>query len=82
MRTFFAFDFFAGRRPRRPGGGSSGAARRLRCGGTSGPDVSRSAVSRSGAPRRDRHIAVYMDLLKADIGHAEPPEGIWRVLLA
>ncbi|MFI2374854.1 hypothetical protein ACH5AO_07265 [Streptomyces sp. NPDC018964] len=29
-----------------------------------------------------RHIAVYMDLLKADIGHAEPPEGIWRVLLA
>lgn len=31
---------------------------------------------------RDRHIAVYMDLLKADIGHAEPPEGIWRVLLA
>jgi hypothetical protein len=30
----------------------------------------------------DRHIAVYMDLLKADIGHAEPPEGIWRVLLA
>lgn len=30
----------------------------------------------------DRHIAVYIDLLKADIGHAEPPEGIWRVLLA
>ncbi|MGV9944048.1 hypothetical protein [Streptomyces sp. NPDC003401] len=30
----------------------------------------------------DRHIAVYTDLLKADIGHAEPPEGIWRVLLA
>ncbi|MFF3932513.1 AAA family ATPase [Streptomyces hirsutus] len=30
----------------------------------------------------DRHIAVYMDLLKADIGHAEPPEGIWRALLA
>ncbi len=30
----------------------------------------------------DRHIAVYLDLLKADIGHAEPPEGIWRVLLA
>ncbi|MEF9907672.1 hypothetical protein [Streptomyces sp. P9-A2] len=29
-----------------------------------------------------RHIAVYIDLLKADIGHAEPPEGIWRVLLA
>ncbi|OBQ53432.1 hypothetical protein A4U61_04380 [Streptomyces sp. H-KF8] len=28
-----------------------------------------------------RHIAVYTDLLKADIGHAEPPEGIWRVLL-
>ncbi|MEV7521731.1 hypothetical protein [Streptomyces sp. NPDC091371] len=30
----------------------------------------------------DRHIAVYIDLLKADIGHAEPPDGIWRVLLA
>ncbi|MEU8675754.1 hypothetical protein [Streptomyces sp. NPDC048560] len=30
----------------------------------------------------NRHIAVYVDLLKADIGHAEPPEGIWRVLLA
>ncbi|MFD3824907.1 hypothetical protein [Streptomyces sp. NPDC058625] len=30
----------------------------------------------------NHHIAVYMDLLKADIGHAEPPEGIWRVLLA
>ncbi|MFF4652636.1 hypothetical protein [Streptomyces sp. NPDC001380] len=30
----------------------------------------------------DRHIAVYVDLLKADIGHAEPPDGIWRVLLA
>lgn len=29
-----------------------------------------------------RHVAVYVDLLKADIGHAEPPEGIWRVLLA
>jgi hypothetical protein len=30
----------------------------------------------------NRHVAVYIDLLKADIGHAEPPEGIWRVLLA
>ncbi|MFE9333321.1 hypothetical protein [Streptomyces sp. NPDC006925] len=30
----------------------------------------------------DRNIAIYIDLLKADIGHAEPPDGIWRVLLA
>ncbi|MFE0389077.1 hypothetical protein ACFW1F_34165 [Streptomyces bungoensis] len=36
-------------------------------------------VFQKGDP--DRHIAVYMDLLKADIGHAEPPEGIWRALL-
>ncbi|MFJ3662496.1 hypothetical protein ACIPPM_18770 [Streptomyces sp. NPDC090119] len=30
----------------------------------------------------DHNIAVYIDLLKADIGHAEPPDGIWRVLLS
>ncbi|MGW3114524.1 hypothetical protein [Streptomyces sp. NPDC001091] len=29
----------------------------------------------------DSNIAVYIDLLKADIGHAEPPDGIWRALL-
>ncbi|MFD7711810.1 hypothetical protein [Streptomyces sp. NPDC059786] len=31
---------------------------------------------------RDNRVAVYVDLMKADIGHAEPPEGIWRMLLA
>ncbi|MFI5796573.1 hypothetical protein [Streptomyces sp. NPDC051677] len=30
---------------------------------------------------RDNRVAVYVDLMKADIGHAEPPEGIWRMLL-
>ncbi|MFI8348474.1 hypothetical protein [Streptomyces sp. NPDC085596] len=30
----------------------------------------------------NHNIAVYIDLLKADIGHAEPPDGIWRALLA
>ncbi|MFJ1868567.1 hypothetical protein ACIOD1_28595 [Streptomyces sp. NPDC088097] len=28
------------------------------------------------------HVAVYIDLLKADIGHAEPPERIWTALVA
>ncbi|MEU3408646.1 ATP-binding protein [Streptomyces sp. NPDC006670] len=28
------------------------------------------------------HVAVYIDLLKADIGHAERPERIWTALLA
>ncbi|MFB9465092.1 hypothetical protein [Streptomyces cinereospinus] len=31
---------------------------------------------------RENRVAVYVDLMKADIGHAEPPEGIWRMLLA
>ncbi|GAA4662063.1 hypothetical protein GCM10023347_12020 [Streptomyces chumphonensis] len=31
---------------------------------------------------RENRVAVYLDLMKADIGHAEPPEGIWRMLLA
>jgi hypothetical protein len=30
----------------------------------------------------ENRVAVYVDLMKADIGHAEPPEGIWRMLLA
>ncbi|MFB7028439.1 MULTISPECIES: hypothetical protein [unclassified Streptomyces] len=30
---------------------------------------------------KNNRIAVYVDLMKADIGHAEPPEGIWRMLL-
>ncbi|KOX35580.1 hypothetical protein ADL06_02050 [Streptomyces sp. NRRL F-6491] len=30
---------------------------------------------------QDNRVAVYVDLMKADIGHAEPPEGIWRMLL-
>lgn len=31
---------------------------------------------------QENRVAVYVDLMKADIGHAEPPEGIWRMLLA
>jgi len=31
---------------------------------------------------QDNRVAVYVDLMKADIGHAEPPEDIWRMLLA
>ncbi|MFD6372189.1 hypothetical protein ACFWGM_34915, partial [Streptomyces roseolus] len=31
---------------------------------------------------KDNRVAIYLDLMKADIGHAEPPEGIWRMLLA
>ncbi len=31
---------------------------------------------------KNNRVAVYVDLMKADIGHAEPPEGIWRMLLA
>ncbi|GGV81194.1 hypothetical protein GCM10010228_54000 [Streptomyces massasporeus] len=44
--------FFAGRRPRRPGGGSSGAPRRLRGGGTARPGVS--GRDRPGAAVRPR----------------------------
>ncbi|MET8977710.1 hypothetical protein ABZX85_19035 [Streptomyces sp. NPDC004539] len=29
----------------------------------------------------DNRVAVYIDLMRGDIGHAEPPEGIWRMLL-
>ncbi|MFD0527254.1 hypothetical protein ACFQ1I_08300 [Kitasatospora arboriphila] len=31
---------------------------------------------------REDHVAVYIDLRTADIGHAEPPERIWGVLAA
>ncbi|MEV7862415.1 hypothetical protein AB0O86_27220 [Streptomyces hirsutus] len=31
---------------------------------------------------QENRVAVYVDLMKADIGHAEPPEDIWRMLLA
>ncbi|MEU0758829.1 hypothetical protein ABZ351_03975 [Streptomyces microflavus] len=31
--------------------------------------------------RADKHVAVYLDLLKAEIGHAEAPERIWSRLV-
>ncbi|MBD2829988.1 ATP-binding protein [Streptomyces globisporus] len=31
--------------------------------------------------RADTHVAVYLDLLKAEIGHAEAPERIWSRLV-
>ncbi|MEU2549403.1 hypothetical protein ABZ618_28920 [Streptomyces roseolus] len=37
-------------------------------------------VFQKGDP--ENRVAVYLDLMKADIGHAEPPEGIWRMLMA
>ncbi|MCM2418614.1 hypothetical protein [Streptomyces sp. RKAG293] len=50
-----------------------------------GRQLGKSSLLRQAAevfPRRNAdHVAIYLDLLKAEIGQAEPPERIWGVLV-